>query len=336
MRASGIAFLWVVLSAAAVIAQSQAVVTTNAPIFIGPVISQTPLRVAAVGTTLKVVGEQNDWVQVEFQDPQFGRRIGWVQRDLVKVSNPALQPMDLSVHDTPESRSNSGTVTSSESEHNSLASRALAALSALEAATEVGMLRTQYSDKLVELLPVVREFVKSGSGWQDVRLAMAKAEEHYKAPMESLDAWGNASTSMSAAAVWVDYSKSLAALPNEEHHEERQEIKAIGLGDSVSGRLGFGDVLLPKSVDWSAAGGFHDRYELSLGTATRVLLRAVARPCSAHLVVTDAGGKKIEGDFGLHGNSSIKRALPAGKYSIWVGTMEGEIGNYTLAVDTQR
>jgi hypothetical protein len=82
----------------------RATVTTVAPIFIQPG-AQTPLRVAAVGTSLRVLKlevwatEQGEWAQVEFNDPQFGRRVGWVQTKNIQIADPSLQPMDLSVKD---------------------------------------------------------------------------------------------------------------------------------------------------------------------------------------------------------------------------------------------
>lgn len=77
----------------------KATVTIAAPIFVQPG-AQTPLRIAKVGTTLRVLQEEGEWLEVEFNDPQFGRRVGWVQKKLVQVSRPELEPMDLSVRDT--------------------------------------------------------------------------------------------------------------------------------------------------------------------------------------------------------------------------------------------
>jgi len=36
-------------------------------------------------------------VEVEFNDPQFGRRVGWVEKKFVQIFKPELEPMDLSV-----------------------------------------------------------------------------------------------------------------------------------------------------------------------------------------------------------------------------------------------
>ena len=81
-------------------AQSAAVIA-NAPIYVTAVETQTPLRVAQVGTTLQVVADQGEWLQVAFNDPLWGRRIGWIQKKNVNVTDPNLRPMDLSLRDTP-------------------------------------------------------------------------------------------------------------------------------------------------------------------------------------------------------------------------------------------
>jgi hypothetical protein len=72
-----------------------ATVTANAPIFIGPEVSETPLRVAAPGTVLIVLDRRADWIQVQFNDQQWGRRVGWVHRALV-ATNPSGQASPLS------------------------------------------------------------------------------------------------------------------------------------------------------------------------------------------------------------------------------------------------
>jgi hypothetical protein len=74
-------------------------VTTQAPIYLRPG-AEIPLRVAAVGTRLEVLKEEGEWIEVAFNDPQYGRRVGWVQAKLIRISRPELQPMDLSVGET--------------------------------------------------------------------------------------------------------------------------------------------------------------------------------------------------------------------------------------------
>jgi hypothetical protein len=82
---------------ALVSAQTTATVSQNAPIYIRAETMPTPLRVAAPGTRLRVLSESQDWLQVEFSDPQFGPRVGWTQREFVTMNGDATQkPLDLS------------------------------------------------------------------------------------------------------------------------------------------------------------------------------------------------------------------------------------------------
>ncbi len=82
-------------------AQEFATVTTNAPIYAAARETPTPLRVAAVGTRLRVVSKDGDWAQVEYNDPQLGRRVGWVLLHYISLSSHDLRPMDLSVPEAP-------------------------------------------------------------------------------------------------------------------------------------------------------------------------------------------------------------------------------------------
>jgi hypothetical protein len=105
MNMRTIIFALAVLCAAPVAAQEgpKATVTTAAPIFIQPG-AQTPLRVATIGTSLRVLQEDGEWLEVEFNDPQFGRRVGWTHKKLVRMSRPELEPMDLSVKEAAPAR----------------------------------------------------------------------------------------------------------------------------------------------------------------------------------------------------------------------------------------
>lgn len=93
------------LAAAADAQTPQRVVTTsNAPIYVSPDTAHTPLRVAATGTALRVLVSPGEapagWYRVEFRDPRWGRRVGFVETRFVRAE-PAdyshLEPMDLSV-----------------------------------------------------------------------------------------------------------------------------------------------------------------------------------------------------------------------------------------------
>lgn len=74
-----------------------AVAAVNTPVFVAPDAAKTPLRVASAGTSFVVIAEQGDWTQVQFEDPQWGRRVGFVATKDLRFRRSALQPMDLSV-----------------------------------------------------------------------------------------------------------------------------------------------------------------------------------------------------------------------------------------------
>src|SRR5262249_55864240 len=97
----GAALLLFILIATTASAQQFATVTTNAPIYADAQETPTPLRVAAVGTRLRVLATQEYWVQVEYNDPQLGRRVGWVMRHYISLTSTDLRPMDLSVPEAP-------------------------------------------------------------------------------------------------------------------------------------------------------------------------------------------------------------------------------------------
>jgi hypothetical protein len=91
-----IAFIFLIVAAAA--AQSRtAVVMEDAPIYVLPDTTRVPLRVVAVNTLLRVVEDAGEWYRVEFQDPQYGIRTGYIQAKQVRVERPELKPMELSV-----------------------------------------------------------------------------------------------------------------------------------------------------------------------------------------------------------------------------------------------
>lgn len=96
-----VAALSVVLLLPAIAHAQEAIVITTAPIFLLPDPSRVPLRTAAVSTRLRVLEEQQDgWVKVEFRDPQFGPRIGYIEGRFLRIHRPGLEPMDLSVRET--------------------------------------------------------------------------------------------------------------------------------------------------------------------------------------------------------------------------------------------
>lgn len=67
-------------------AQQDARVNEAAPVFLLPDETRTPLRTLPRGTTATVERVQGEWVQITFNDPQLGRRTGWIQRKYVTLT----------------------------------------------------------------------------------------------------------------------------------------------------------------------------------------------------------------------------------------------------------
>jgi opacity protein-like surface antigen len=57
----------------------------NAPVFLLPDATRTPLRTLSAGTSVRVLEEKGDWVRIEFRDNQYGARVGFVQRKYIQV-----------------------------------------------------------------------------------------------------------------------------------------------------------------------------------------------------------------------------------------------------------
>jgi opacity protein-like surface antigen len=64
------------------------VVTANAPVFLRPDASRTPLRELPAKTIVYIQETRGDWVQVTFDDSQFGPRIGWMEQRFVSFRSP--------------------------------------------------------------------------------------------------------------------------------------------------------------------------------------------------------------------------------------------------------
>jgi hypothetical protein len=75
-------------------------VIADAPIFLVPDATRVPLRVAKEGTVLYLLSAEGDWTQAEFNDPDLGTRVGYMQTWFIRTSTPPVspvKPMDLSV-----------------------------------------------------------------------------------------------------------------------------------------------------------------------------------------------------------------------------------------------
>jgi len=79
-------------------AQAAHVVTVeDAPLFVAKDERRVPLRTAKQGSRLKVVTDDGDWLLVEFEDPQWGRRQGYIQKRHIQAETAV--PVDVSVRE---------------------------------------------------------------------------------------------------------------------------------------------------------------------------------------------------------------------------------------------
>jgi hypothetical protein len=88
--------------------ETRATVLQPAPIMLLPDPNRQPLRIAAQGSSLVVMGTEGTWTQVQFQDPQFGPRVGYIESRFIRIAAPTLTPVDLSVPVSPATSASAG------------------------------------------------------------------------------------------------------------------------------------------------------------------------------------------------------------------------------------
>jgi len=72
-------------------------ITATASVFVSPNRNQTPLIVAAPGSTFSVRGTEGDWYYIEFNDARWGTRVGYVSKRDAAVVPAEKEPVDLSI-----------------------------------------------------------------------------------------------------------------------------------------------------------------------------------------------------------------------------------------------
>jgi hypothetical protein len=68
---------------------SSAAVIENAPVYLLPDATRLPLRIAQAGSQVRVIQQSGEWSTVQFQDPDFGLRTGYIQTRFLRI-----QPAD--------------------------------------------------------------------------------------------------------------------------------------------------------------------------------------------------------------------------------------------------
>ncbi len=61
------------------------ITTATAPVYLRADATRPPLRQLPTGTQLRILDTVGDWFQVEFNDTQYGRRVGYIQKAFVQL-----------------------------------------------------------------------------------------------------------------------------------------------------------------------------------------------------------------------------------------------------------
>ena len=70
-----------------------AVTATSAPVFVLPDNTRTPLRMLPPGTRVRVLRDTGgNWLRIEFPDPRWGPRVGYIERKNIDMSGPDIEP----------------------------------------------------------------------------------------------------------------------------------------------------------------------------------------------------------------------------------------------------
>jgi hypothetical protein len=64
---------------------NSAVTIVQAPVYLRMDTTREPLRMLEAGTPVKVLGEQDTWVRIEFYDRQLGPRVGFIERKHLRL-----------------------------------------------------------------------------------------------------------------------------------------------------------------------------------------------------------------------------------------------------------
>ena len=210
---------------------------------------------------------------------------------------------------------------------------AFAAFAELNRALAVGVLRDQYSERLVATMSKVVEFTGGDSReWMDIRLAMYSAMEQYKEPLAKLENWTDASMYFGRAMADIQWAETLRKRGDAERmHQETPDEKPLPLNQDVPGRLGFGDRLMSRDMDKGTENAYNDVWTFEVTTVGTVTIEMSAGPFDTHLTLLDASGKKLDSDLAFGSKATIKRRLGTGKYVIWAGSWKPrDVGNYTI------
>ncbi len=208
---------------------------------------------------------------------------------------------------------------------------AFAALDDLDEVVRSGVLPGQYSQEIAARFARVWVCLDPKRTDRDLATALTAAVAKYMNPLNAFGdskLWEEAPGSWWVASLYVDYAKELAK--NTSRHQETPEVRALAPGQPAKGRLGYGDKLVPASVDKDYVDYVADVYQLKLGAQTKLAFTISASPCAPVVLIIDGSEKKI-----VDKQSPIgwKKSLGPGDYQVWVACPT--VGTYTLTASVQ-
>src|SRR5581483_6601634 len=73
-------------------AAGNGVLQTDAPMYLDPDPSRTPLTTLPSGTTIRVLGREGDWFRIVYRDPGLGERTGYVRATAIRIEAAPPRP----------------------------------------------------------------------------------------------------------------------------------------------------------------------------------------------------------------------------------------------------
>lgn len=200
----------------------------------------------------------------------------------------------------------------------------------LQAALEIGVLRTQYAEMLQRHLPVALAFCKTPPEGlhPDAVAAACLATKRYQ---DALGGWTVAQLYWQQAKRALEFANSMASEPVD--RREEQAVRTVVVGEPMPGRLGLGDFV---SEDELLGRAYADRFELKVAEAGKYQFQADAGTCEALPILFDAGGKLLKDWEQTYAPMARRYKLKTGAYRLTVscGMNLGQVavGTYRLLV----
>jgi hypothetical protein len=197
-----------------------------------------------------------------------------------------------------------------------------------QAELTMGMLRSQYADRLQQVLPPIVEFIRTRKPYwyPDAQLALNAAMDAYKSPLAAAYSWSSASSDWQRASAYLHYAEDIVRTDPKDHREDPAE-KRLTPGTETGGRIGFGDVAGPEFL---GASTLSDMYRIDVTRPSRILFSAEGGPCSLYEELRDGTGRDVST---MHAKGGWAATVRPGSYRLVVYCGDGGVGTYKLRTE---